>query len=103
MRRIVQDFGQRAATVMSPRGGVMAASGSISSTPSKPQKEDGKRGQIMRTRMLGPSGGKAAGRSTGIELARRDVGNSSCMGLFSERADDSCLMTGESPLIQMPL
>ena len=43
--------------MISPSGGVIAASGSIRSTPSKPQNEGGNFGQISRTFRFEPSGG----------------------------------------------
>ncbi len=54
---IVQLGGHSAATVISPSGGITDFSGTISSTPSNPQKEGGKRGQINSTLRFGPSGG----------------------------------------------
>ncbi len=57
MRRISQVGGHSAATVISPSGGVMARSGIISSTPSKPQNDGGNRGQTISALTFGPSGG----------------------------------------------
>src|ERR1035437_2299828 len=56
-----QFFGQSAATVSRPRGGWMVSCGMRSSIASKPQKEGGKRGHIIRTLIAAPRGGKLCG------------------------------------------
>src|SRR5580704_15852442 len=61
MRRIFHVGGQRAATVISPRGGVMERSGIISSTPSKPQNDGGNRGHTISTFRFEPRGGNKTG------------------------------------------
>ena len=58
IKRTCQLAGQRAATVISPSGGVIARSGIICSTPSKPQKDGGKLGHTIKTLMFDPRGGK---------------------------------------------
>lgn len=45
---------------MSPSGGVIAPSGSMSRTPSKPQNDGGNRGHISRTFRFGPRGGSSS-------------------------------------------
>src|SRR5262245_61964050 len=57
MRRMSHVVGHKAATVINPRGGVIARSGIISSTPSKPQKEGGNRGQTINSLQSGLNGG----------------------------------------------
>src|SRR5580658_10718137 len=57
MRRIFHVAGHSAATVIRPRGGVIARSGIISSTPSNPQNDGGNFGQTINTFRLAPNGG----------------------------------------------
>ena len=64
----VQPFGQSAPTVSRPSGGWSVSIGTRSSIPSKLQKEDGNRGQTIRTLSAGPSGGKL-GSSLGQSAA----------------------------------
>src|ERR1700746_86113 len=65
---------------MSPSGGVLAASGSMSRTPSNPQKDEGKRGQTMSTLMLLPSGAKVVCWFARMALDGRVAGDGSSMG-----------------------
>src|SRR6266436_6238551 len=61
MRRIFHVGGHSAATVIRPRGGVIERSGIISSTPSKPQNDGGKRGHTISTFRFEPRGGNKTG------------------------------------------
>src|ERR1700679_3401725 len=72
-RRRDQEEGHSAATVINPNGGVIAASGSIRSTPSNPQNEGGNFGQISRTLRFEPRGGKYSGVRSSDRIEKRAI------------------------------
>jgi hypothetical protein len=77
--------GHSAATVISPRGGVMARSGMIFKTPSNPQNDGGKRGQTISTLTFCPRGGKKGPAGTSA-------------GSFRSTGWDTCERTGNGEL-----
>ena len=78
----------QAATVIKPRGGVIARSGIISSTPSNPQNDGGKLGQAIRTLMCGPRGGKEvkSASSVGARTGRGTCGDGVLGKTFSRES-----------------